>query len=77
KMCDELMPLLPNEKQMLSERKEEAKRSAVRSCLKQARKCILSPQPDLKAAYSWLDEADTINPDYAKEMSILTFLNLK
>ena len=77
KMCDELMPLLPDEKQRLSERKEEAQRNAVHSCLKQARMCILSPQPNIKAAYSLLDEADKINPNYAKEMSILKFLNLK
>ena len=77
RMCDEVKQVLPNEEQKLSERKEEAKRNAVRACLKQARRCILSREPNLEEAYSWLKDADRINPDYAKEMSILTFLNLK
>ena len=77
KMCDEVMPLLPDERQSLSERAEEAKRNAVCACLKRARGCILSPHPDLESAYSWLKTADRINPDYAKEMSPLKFFNLK
>ena len=77
KMCDEVMPLLPDERQSLSERAEEAKRNAVCACLKRARGCILSAQPNLEAANSWLKEADRINPDYAKEISPLKFFNLK
>ena len=82
KMYDAAIRLMPDEAPRLTKRKEEAKRNAVRSCLKQARMCILSPTPDIGAAYSWLDKAKLdedkrIYPDCMKEILLLKLLNLK
>ena len=71
------MLVMPNEKSRLAQCKEEARRDAARSCLKQVGKCIFTKEPNRDAAYAFIEEARRIDPDYANGMSLPSMLKLK
>ena len=76
-MYDWEMLFMPNEKDKLTACKDEATRNAGHACLKMVGKCIMSKEPNLNAAKSFIDEAKRINPDCMKGMSLFTLINLK
>ena len=76
-MYDWLMLFMPNEKNKLAACKDEATRNAGRACLKQVGKCIMTKEPNLDAANSFIKEAKRIDSDCMKGMSLSALLNLK
>ena len=77
KMYDWEMMFMPDEKSKLTACKDEALRNAGHACLKMAGKCIISKEPDLAAANSFIDEAKKIDPDCMKGLPLFTLLNLR